>query len=151
MSYSKAKGTAFETAVVNYFRDCGFRTARRVPLSGAAGDKGDIWVGDDPIVPNLVIECKNYAKTLPYKMIHDFMEEAIREYVNATDNVVLNAGDGILIVKIPNLGVADSWFIYVSRYGIITRCRLGDIINKELYHRFDNDDDKIKELKSYLN
>lgn len=41
MSYAKAKGTAFESALVKYLIECGFTTPRRVALSGAAGDKGE--------------------------------------------------------------------------------------------------------------
>nr|CAI9752291.1 hypothetical protein CVNMHQAP_CVNMHQAP_CDS_0114 [uncultured phage] len=41
MSYAKAKGTSYETAIVKYFTECGFTTARRIALSGAAGDKGE--------------------------------------------------------------------------------------------------------------
>ena len=54
---SKAKGTAWETAVVDYLRANGHPHAERRALSGNT-DRGDI-AG----VPGVVIECKN-AKTM---------------------------------------------------------------------------------------
>jgi hypothetical protein len=53
MSRSKAKGTAFETAVVNCLRNWGFVAAERRALHGA-NDKGDITG-----LPGVVIEVKN--------------------------------------------------------------------------------------------
>lgn len=52
MSASKRKGTAWETAVVNYLHDRGFLAAERRALAGAL-DRGDI-AG----VPQTTIECK---------------------------------------------------------------------------------------------
>lgn len=51
---SKAKGTAWETAVTRWFRDNGWPHAERMPLHGAA-DKGDINLG-----PGVVTECKHH-------------------------------------------------------------------------------------------
>lgn len=56
MSKSKAKGTAAETAVVNYLREQGFEQAERRALNGVA-DRGDI-AG----VVGTVIEVKNCAR-----------------------------------------------------------------------------------------
>lgn len=49
---SKRKGTAFESAVVEYLRTHGWRYAERRALSGAL-DKGDVTG-----TPGLVFECK---------------------------------------------------------------------------------------------
>lgn len=57
MSTSKKKGTAAETAIVNYLRSAGFAQAERRALNGTA-DRGDI-AG----IPGAVIEVKNCART----------------------------------------------------------------------------------------
>lgn len=143
MSYAKQKGTAFETAIVNYFKENGFETPRRIALSGAAGDKGDVWLGSNPTVPSLVIECKNYAKELPYKMVEDFVGEAHTEYCNAknldTDRV--NSCRALLIVKRVNLGTADSWIIWKNIHGVTIRARLGDVIDvyRKAIHKDEED------------
>ena len=56
MSKQRAKGTAAETAVVKYLRDCGFIHAERRALHGTA-DKGDI-TGCGPVV----FEVKNHKQ-----------------------------------------------------------------------------------------
>lgn len=57
MSASRRKGTAWESAIVDYLKDHGWRHAERRALAGNA-DRGDI-AG----VPSVVIEAKN-AKTI---------------------------------------------------------------------------------------
>lgn len=153
MSYAKQKGTAFETAIVKYLNSCGMTTPRRIALSGAAGDKGDIWVGDNPVKPDLVIECKNYAKTLPYKMVEDFVKEAHTEYKNATntDDEQFDYCRALLIVKRVNLGIADSWLIWKSKYGFTIRARLGDVINENTFTDCFTDTQKIGKLTRLLN
>lgn len=146
MSYSKQKGTKFETDIVKYLTECGFTTARRVPLSGASGDKGDIWLGEDPVNPYIIIECKNYAKELPYKMIEDFVEEAHTEYCNAKNIDIVNNYKALLISKRVNLGVTDSWLIWKNTYGITLRCRLGDVINKTILDNCKNENERIDKL-----
>lgn len=130
MSYAKSKGTKYESDIVKYLTDNGFTTVRRVPLSGAAGDKGDLWIGENPTIPNIVIECKNYAKTLTYKQVEDFVQEAYTEYKNATKSSDVDNYSALLCVKILNLGTADSWLIWKNKNNITIRCRLGDIISK---------------------
>ena len=75
-SKAKAKGTSFESAVAKYFKEHGFIDIRRVALTGGLGkDNGDLAIGatgGNSNIPEFVIECKNYAKELPYKMIEDF-------------------------------------------------------------------------------
>ena len=88
MSKSKAKGTAFETAVVRYLQANGFPYAERAPLAGNK-DRGDITG-----TPGLVWECKN-AKTI---RLSEWIDETETETVNA------NADYGILIVKRPRHG-----------------------------------------------
>lgn len=56
MSASKRKGTAAETAIVNYLRAMGFTQVERRALNGTA-DRGDI-AG----IPGVVIEAKNCAR-----------------------------------------------------------------------------------------
>lgn len=150
MSYAKAKGTKFESDIVKYFTECGFTTVRRVPLSGAAGDKGDIWIGDNPVTPALVLECKNYAKTLTYKQVEDFIQEAHIEYKNAMHWDFVDNYKALLLVKIPNLGTADSWLIFKAKSGITLRCRLGDVVNKNNFVDCKHEEDKISKLINLL-
>lgn len=56
MSASKRKGTAAETAIVNYLRTAGFTHVERRALNGNI-DRGDI-AG----IPGVVIEAKNCAR-----------------------------------------------------------------------------------------
>lgn len=152
MSYAKQKGTAFETAIVKYLNECGFQTPRRVVLSGAAGDKGDIWIGENPIKPIVVIECKNYNKELSYKMVEDFIGEAHTEYKNATQKSEVDNYHALLIVKRVNLGIADSWLIWKNSCGITLRARLGDVINKNTFNFINchNDSDRIQKIDQLL-
>lgn len=152
MSYAKQKGTAYETAVVNYLLSCGFTTPRRVVLAGAAGDKGDIWLGPDPLKPDLIIECKNYAKELAYKQIEDFIEEAHIEYKNAVKTDTVCCSRALLFVKRPNLGISDSWVIWKTKNNITVRCRLQDLIspNDSIIMAAESETDKINELISRI-
>lgn len=72
MSAAKAKGTAAETAVVNFLRRSGWPHCERRALSGAL-DKGDI-AG----IPGVVIEVKNQAKL----DLAGFVDEAETERAN---------------------------------------------------------------------
>lgn len=56
MSAAKKKGTAAETAVVNYLRSAGFVQTERRALNGT-NDRGDV-AG----IPGTVIEVKNHAR-----------------------------------------------------------------------------------------
>lgn len=150
MSYAKQKGTAFETAIVKYLNECGMVTPRRIALSGAAGDKGDIWVGDNPIKPYLIIECKNYAKELSYGLIEDFVAEAHTEYKNAICTDDVDYCKALLIVKRVNLGVADSWLIWKNPNGFTVRARLGDVINKDTFKTCSNDEQRLNKLVALL-
>lgn len=150
MSYAKQKGTKFEGDVVKYLFSCGFTTPRRIVLSGAAGDKGDIWLGENPVFPDFVIECKNYAQKLSYGLIEDFLKEAHTEYLNATKKNVVDNYSAVVIAKIINLGTADSWIVWKNSYNISIRARLGDIINIENFKDLSNESERIAKLKTIL-
>ena len=83
MSAARAKGTAWETAIVNYLIGEGFVMAERRALAGAL-DKGDITG-----IPGVVIEAKN-TKTIN---LAQFVDEANVEAINA------NADVGVAWVK----------------------------------------------------
>jgi hypothetical protein len=72
MSASKAKGTAWETKIVNFLKDFGAPSIERRALKGAQ-DRGDI-AG----IPQVVIEAKN-AKTMA---LAAWVDEAEAERVN---------------------------------------------------------------------
>lgn len=74
---SKAKGTAWETSLVETLRAAGFDDARRVVLSGAL-DQGDVHVGPAPN-PLIAIEGKNEQRV----SLSEYVTEANREGVNA--------------------------------------------------------------------
>lgn len=133
MSYAKSKGTKFESDFVKYLIEHGFSDARREVLHGK-NDVGDVHIGEVNN-PKFVFECKSYAKELPYKMVEDFVDEAKTEFGNAVkDRYYLDCPNhAVLVVKRPNLGVADSWLIWKTMSGITMRCRLGDVINKEFF------------------
>lgn len=98
MSKSKQKGTAAETAVVNYMRDHGFPGAERRALNGNA-DKGDINAG-----PGLCIEVKAHKRY----SIPEWMTETAIEAINA------RADYGVLIIKPVGVGTtrtADWWCV----------------------------------------
>lgn len=73
MSKQRAKGTAAETAVVNYLKANGFPYAERRALSGAL-DKGDVTG-----IPGVVIEVKNHAAL----DLAGWLNELMREMDNA--------------------------------------------------------------------
>ena len=148
MSYARAKGTSFETAIVKYFTDCGFTDARRVVLHGK-NDEGDVQLGEVNN-PRFVLECKNYSKEYPYKMIENFIQEAHTEYRNAHLDKSLNPYCALLIAKRVNLGVADSWLCWKNEYGTTIRCRLGDVINKDNFLNCVNNEERFNKLERIL-
>ena len=77
MSKSKQKGTAFETATVNYLLEHD-APARREVLHGARdiGDIGGVELAGRP----LVLECKNYARA---NRMAQWLAEAVAERDNA--------------------------------------------------------------------
>ena len=79
---SKAKGTSFESACVDYFRANGYPNCERRALAGAL-DKGDLTG-----IP-VVVECKN-VKAIN---LAAFVDEAVVEATNA------GAPLGIAVIK----------------------------------------------------
>jgi Holliday junction resolvase len=110
-SKNKAKGTAFETLVVNYLRDHGFPHAERRALAGTH-DLGDILTG-----PGLVWECKNH-QTLK---LSEWIEEARKEKENA------NATHGFVIAKRRGKGDAG------EQYAIMTLETLTELLREAGY------------------
>jgi predicted GTPase len=94
---SKAKGTAFETKIVNAIKDCGV-DAERIALGGA-NDCGDVVTTMDWLT--LVIEAKNY-KTFTRKQVDEWRRQATVEAKNYTISRNLgfmNAAQPVLIVS----------------------------------------------------
>ena len=98
MSAAKKKGTAAETAIVNYLRAMGFVQAERRSLNGSY-DRGDI-AG----IPSVVIEVKNCAKT----ELGSWIAEAERERDND------RASLGVVWHKRRGKGDPADWFVTMS-------------------------------------
>ena len=108
MSKSKAKGTAFETLIVNYLRKF-YPNVERRTLSGVH-DKGDI-AGTNK---KLIWECKDH-KTLNFS---GWLKEAEIERGNA------NAEYGIVVAKRRGHGDAG------SQYAVLTLEALVQLLEK---------------------
>ena len=103
MSKSKAKGTAFETLIVNYLRDA-YPNVERRTLSGIH-DKGDI-AGTNK---KLIWECKDH-KTLNFS---GWLNEAEVERVNA------GAEFGIVVAKRRGHGNAGSQYAVLTLEALV--------------------------------
>lgn len=79
MSKSRARGTAWETEIVNYLNRVGYPYVERRALNGAA-DKGDI-AG----LPGVVIEAKSQNRFT----LAEWMDETIRQGHNASAEVAV--------------------------------------------------------------
>ena len=108
MSKSKAKGTAFETLIVNYLREF-YPNVERRTLSGVH-DKGDI-AGTNK---KLIWECKDH-KTLNFS---GWLKESEIERGNA------NAEYGIVVAKRRGYGDAG------SQYAVLTLEALVQLLEK---------------------
>lgn len=150
MSTNKAKGTAFESAVVKLFEECGFTTCRRVVMHGSAGDTGDLWLGPEPNKPTMIIECKSRKIEVAYKGIEDFIKEAHVEYLNATKEPEVANTNALVFLKRPNLGTKDGYIIWKNSHDITLRARIGDILDKENFKYCDSDAYRISELIKML-
>ena len=91
MSKQRAKGTAAETAVVNYLKANGFPDADRSPLRGVL-DKGDVTG-----IRNVVIEIKNHK----VYAIPAWLRELEIEATNA------KADKAFLVVKPNGVGITQ--------------------------------------------
>lgn len=83
MSKQRAKGTMFESAVAQFFRENGFPHVERRALHGTQ-DKGDLTG-----MPGLVVECKNHKEL----SLSEWLRETEVERQNA------DADFGILVAK----------------------------------------------------
>jgi hypothetical protein len=95
VSKQKAKGTAAETAVVNYLHSVGFESAERRTLSGT-NDKGDINLSKD-----LVVEVKDHQRM----ELAGWVDEANREATNA------DAPYGVVWHKRARKGSPGDWYV----------------------------------------
>lgn len=95
MSEARRKGTAFETAVVQYLQAHGFPYAERRALHGA-NDRGDITG-----IPGVVLELKATRRI----DVGEAVTETERERQNA------NAQYGITIIKRRNHPIAGAYAI----------------------------------------
>lgn len=100
MSKARQKGTAAETAVVKYLRQCGWLDADRHPLRGQA-DQGDIRG-----ISNMVLEVKNHRTY----SIPAWMREVEAEKANA------DARFGAAIIKPNGVGLTSvgQWWAVMS-------------------------------------
>lgn len=94
MSKQRQKGTAFETAIVNWFKAQGVE-ARRLPLAGAK-DEGDVVVDEF----GLGIEAKNCRQL------------ALSQWVTEADAESLNSGRPVVVVA-KRVGKGDPGEAYV--------------------------------------
>jgi len=97
MSKNKAKGTAAETALVNWLKENGYENAERRALSGKA-DRGDI-AG----VSNRVIEVKSGSRL----EIPAWLKETEAERIND------GALAGYLVIKPKGIGASNvgKWWV----------------------------------------
>jgi hypothetical protein len=95
LSKAKQRGTAAETAVVNYLHSVGFESAERRTLSGT-NDKGDINLSE-----HLVIEVKDHQRM----ELAGWLDEANREATNA------DAPYGVVWHKRARKGSPADWYV----------------------------------------
>ncbi|MBP00529.1 MAG: hypothetical protein CMG34_04865 [Candidatus Marinimicrobia bacterium] len=105
-SKNKIKGTAFETAVVNYINNNSCLNVERRALSGM-NDKGDI-IG----VPDTAIECKNVKDWS--QRLGSFINEAEEEAANASVNI------GVVVIKKRNAPIDDAYVVQSLRQWVET-------------------------------
>lgn len=108
MSRNKQRGTRWESAIVAYLRDNGWRYADRLPLSGAR-DRGDVTLGNGS---PLVIEAKNAARI----ELAAWVDEANTEADNASEHRAWEA-EHIGVVWVHRKGKADPADGYVVMDG----------------------------------
>lgn len=110
MSAQKRKGTAHETAIVNYLTSQGI-SARRVVQTGRY-DQGDIHAE-----PFTVIEAKNVKEIT----LSDFVRQANREAANAGREI------GVAVVKKRNANISQSYCVLdLETFARILRMLKGD-------------------------
>lgn len=97
---SKIRGTAHETATVNYLSENGFPFARRLALAGSK-DVGDVTLGDEPTGGPVTIECKDHAKI----DLAGFVNEMVEECNNN------NTEYGIVVIKRRGKNISQSYVV----------------------------------------
>ena len=95
MSKSRAKGTAWESAIVGYLRAKGYHRAERRALAGAQ-DKGDIHL------PGLMIE----AKALRDITLASIMDEVVAQTAHCEPGTL-----GVAWIKRRNKGIDRSYVV----------------------------------------
>ncbi len=110
MSKSKQKGTAAETAVVNWLKSTGRDGVERRALHGI-NDRGDV-AG----IPSVVIEVKNHAKMSLAEWVDEMVVEV--ENDNADTGVVIHKRKGTTDVgKWYATMTVDQWELLLSYAG----------------------------------
>lgn len=133
---SKAKGTAAETALVNWARQNGFAQAQRLALTGTQ-DRGDII-----LCPGLIVEVKAHA-TWTDADIDAWLDETTNEAMNMTlwwnrdrndpTDPSFRAFGGILVLRRPGKADPAKWWVidwadpcYSTGVEIVGQYRLGE-------------------------
>ena len=99
---AKKKGTAAETAVVNYLTENGFTDAHRVALHGNK-DMGDVaFITQDG--RSVCVEVKN-TKEIP---LSNFVTQAITERENSGSDL------GFCVAKRPRKGSPGDWYVLLT-------------------------------------
>lgn len=94
----KAKGTSFETLIVNYLKEQDFCNARRTALAGEndAGDIHGVVQAREIPAKEVAIQCKNQKSFKLSEWLNATVEQASK----------LNRGVPLLVVKRPGKGAA---------------------------------------------
>ena len=95
----KAKGTSFETLIVNYLKEQNICNARRTALAGEndAGDIHGVVQARDVPAKELAIQCKNQKSFKLSEWLNATVEQASK----------LTRGVPLLVVKRPGKGAAS--------------------------------------------
>lgn len=113
---SKNKGTKFETDVVRYAQENGFRYSERRALAGNL-DKGDLT-----LCPGIIVECKAWADFSDGD-VGMWWAETLREKKNA------NASIALLIVKRAYQPTAKAWCWVQGEWGFWSAYYLHDALD----------------------
>lgn len=105
---AKAKGTSFETLVVNFLKSVGFPRVYRPALTGG-GDVGDIngvgKVDSQGIFRHVIFQCKNHKKYALSSWMKDTNEQGDRK---REASVHAQGAVPILVVKRPGFGASKT-------------------------------------------
>lgn len=118
MNRSKARGTAAETAVVNYLRANGFPLAERLALHGGKD------IGDIRACPGLCVEVKAHA-TVTDGDLRTWQAETTKEKANGHASIMW------LVVKRPGKAQPAQWMCWeADRSGYWAMMWLSDAVDK---------------------